>query len=196
MVASEVINPLPFSTGLMLLIVFSIIALFAIDPLLTLVGLVLFPAMFALNRFYTRRVELPAQTVQERVGDVSAITHESFEGVVVVKTLGRQDAEVERLGGAADQLREARVRVGALRALFEPSLDALPNLGDHRAARGRRLAGVDRRGLTRRSRPGDVAVHAARVPDAGRRFPARRDAAFGRRARPNRLQCSRRRPSS
>ncbi|MDQ1475847.1 MAG: ATP-binding cassette, subfamily bacterial [Actinomycetota bacterium] len=128
MVASEVINPLPFSTGLMLLIVFSLIALFAIDPLLTLVGLVLFPAMFALNRFYTRRVELPAQTVQERVGDVSAITHESFEGVMVVKTLGRQDAEVERLGRAADQLRVARVRVGALRALFEPTLDALPNL--------------------------------------------------------------------
>ncbi len=129
MVASEVINPLPFSTGLMLLIVFSVIALFVIDPLLTLVGLVLFPAMFALNRFYTRRVELPAQMVQERVGDVSAITHESLEGVVVVKTLGRHDAEVERLGHAADQLREARVRVGALRALFEPSLDALPNLG-------------------------------------------------------------------
>jgi ATP-binding cassette, subfamily B, bacterial len=129
MVASEVINPLPFSTGLMLLIVFSVIALFAIDPLLTLVGLVLFPVMFALNRFYTRRVELPAQTVQERVGDVSGITHESFEAVVVVKTLGRHDAEVARLGEAADQLRVARVRVGALRALFEPTLDALPNLG-------------------------------------------------------------------
>jgi ABC-type multidrug transport system fused ATPase/permease subunit len=128
MVASEVINPLPFSTGLMLLIVFSLVALFAIDPLLTLVGLVLFPAMFALNRFYTRRVELPARTVQERVGDVSAITHESFEGAMVVKTLGRQDAEVERLSYAADQLRVARVRVGALRALFEPTLDALPNL--------------------------------------------------------------------
>ena len=84
--------------------------------------------MFVLNRFYTRRVELPAQTVQERVGDVSAITHESFEGAMVVKTLGRQDAEVERLAGAADQLRVARVRVGALRALFEPTLDALPNL--------------------------------------------------------------------
>jgi ABC-type multidrug transport system fused ATPase/permease subunit len=128
MVAAEVINPLPFSTGLMLLIVFSLIALFAIDPLLTLVGLVLFPAMFVLNRFYTRRVELPARTVQERVGDVSAITHESFEGAMVVKTLGRQDAEAERLGQAADLLRVARVRVGALRALFEPTLDALPNL--------------------------------------------------------------------
>jgi len=128
MVAAEVINPLPFSTGLVLLIIFSLVALFLIDPLLTLVGLVLFPAMFVLNRFYTRRIELPAQTVQERVGDVSAITHESFEGAMVVKTLGRQEAEVERLGHAADLLRVARVRVGALRALFEPTLDALPNL--------------------------------------------------------------------
>jgi ABC-type multidrug transport system fused ATPase/permease subunit len=84
--------------------------------------------MFVLNRFYTRRVEVPARTVQERVGDVSAITHESFEGAMVVKTLGRQDAELERLRDAADQLRVARVRVGALRALFEPTLDALPNL--------------------------------------------------------------------
>src|SRR5256885_6692289 len=47
--------------------------------------------------------------------------HESFEGAMVVKTLGRQDAEVERLGEAADLLRVARVRVGALRALFEPT---------------------------------------------------------------------------
>jgi ABC-type multidrug transport system fused ATPase/permease subunit len=128
MVASEVINPLPFSTGLVLLIIFSLVALFAIDPLLTLVGLVLFPAMFVLNRFYTRRVERPAQAVQERVGAVSAITHESFEGAMIVKTLGRQEAEVQRLGRAADQLRLARVDVGALRALFEPTLDALPNL--------------------------------------------------------------------
>ncbi len=190
MVASEVINPLPFSTGLMLLIVFSIVALFAIDPLLTLVGLVLFPAMFALNRFYTRRVELPAQTVQERVGDVSAITHESFEGVVVVKTLGRQDAEVERLGHAADQLRVARVRVGALRALFEPTLDALPNLGIIAL-----LAVGGWRVSTGAVSPGDLVqamalVHAARVPDASRRFPARGDAAFGRRARSHR-RCAR-----
>ena len=128
MVASEVINPLPFSTGLMVLIVFATVALFLIDPLLTLIGLVLFPTMFVLNRFYTRRVERPAQTVQERVGDVSAITHESFEGAMVVKTLGRQEAEVERLSEAADELRAARVDVGALRALFEPTLDALPNL--------------------------------------------------------------------
>ena len=195
MVAAEVINPLPFSTGLVLLIVFSLISLFAIDPLLTLVGLVLFPAMFVLNRFYTRRVELPAQTVQERVGDVSAITHESFEGAMVVKTLGRQDAEVERLAGAADQLRVARVRVGALRALFEPTLDALPNLAIIvlLAVGGWRVS-------TGAVSPGDLVQAMAlftllAFPDARRRLLARGDAAFGRRARPHRRCARRHRPN-
>jgi ABC-type multidrug transport system fused ATPase/permease subunit len=129
MVSSEVINPLPFSTGLVVLIIFSIVALLIIDPLLAVVGLVLFPAMGALNRYYTRRVERPAELVQQRVGTVSAITHESFEGVLVVKTLGREDAEIARIAEAADSLRAARVDVGALRAFFEPMLDSIPNLG-------------------------------------------------------------------
>jgi ABC-type multidrug transport system fused ATPase/permease subunit len=129
MVSAEVINPLPFSTGLVVLIIFSIIALLVIDPLLAVVGLVLFPAMGALNRYYTRRVERPAELVQQRVGTVSSITHESFEGVLVVKTLGREDVEIARIAEAADSLRQARVEVGALRAFFEPMLDSIPNLG-------------------------------------------------------------------
>jgi ATP-binding cassette, subfamily B, bacterial len=129
MVASEVINPLPFSTGLVVLVLFSIVSLFLVDPVLALVGLVLFPAMSLLNRYYTRRVERPAEQVQQRVGVVSAIAHESFEGVMVVKTLGREAAEVQRIDDASESLRDARVQVGKLRATFEPMLDSLPNLG-------------------------------------------------------------------
>jgi ABC-type multidrug transport system fused ATPase/permease subunit len=57
------------------------------------------------------------------------VTHESFEGALVVKTLGLEAREVARLEQAADSLRDARLRVGRLRATFEPGLDALPNLG-------------------------------------------------------------------
>ncbi len=127
--ATEVVNPLPFSTGLLVLIVFSVIALIAVDPLLALVGLVLFPTMAVLNRYYTRRVETPAAAVQQHVGEVSGIAHESFDGALMVKTLGLETHEVERLAVASDALRRERVRVGALRAFFEPALDALPNLG-------------------------------------------------------------------
>lgn len=128
-VAVEVVNPLPFSLGLVLLIVFASVALVVVDPLLALVGFLLFPAMAFLNRFYTRRVELPAEAAQQRVADVATIAHESYDGALVVKTLGLERREVERLEGAAHNLRDARMVVGALRSTFEPALDVLPNLG-------------------------------------------------------------------
>ncbi len=127
--ATEVVNPLPFSTGLLVLIVFSVIALVAVDPILALVGLVLFPTMALLNRYYTRRVERPAAAVQQHVGDVSSIAHESFDGALAVKSLGLEAHEVARLAAAADHLRVERIEVGRLRAFFEPALDTLPSLG-------------------------------------------------------------------
>jgi ABC-type multidrug transport system fused ATPase/permease subunit len=127
--ATEVVNPLPFSTGLIVLIIFSVIALFVVDPILALVGVVLFPLMALLNRYYTRRVERPAAAVQAHVGEVSGIAHESFDGALMVKSLGLEEHEVTRLSVAADELRKERIEVGRLRAFFEPALDALPNLG-------------------------------------------------------------------
>ena len=127
--ATEVVHPLPFSIGLFVLIAFSVVELLAIDPVLALVGLLLFPAMFILNRSYTRRVEAPAGMVQQRVGEVSSIAHESFDGALAVKTLGLEALERARLAEAADRLRTERVAVGKLRAFFEPSLDAMPNVG-------------------------------------------------------------------
>ena len=127
--SSEVINPLPFSVGVVTLVVFAIISLATVDWLLMLVAVVLFPLLAIINRMYTTRAEKPLGVVQERVGQVSRIAHESFDGVLVVKTLGREDEEVERLEGAADELRAARVGLGRIRAVFEPMIEALPNLG-------------------------------------------------------------------
>jgi ATP-binding cassette, subfamily B, bacterial len=127
--ATEVVHPLPFSIGLLVLIVFSVINLLLIDPVLTIVGLLLVPSMFLLNRSYTRRVEAPAAMVQQRVGEVSSIAHESFDGALAVKTLGLEWFERSRLAEAADRLRTERIRVGKLRAFFEPSLDSMPNFG-------------------------------------------------------------------
>ncbi len=127
--AITVLQPLPFSIGVIVLVGLSMVSLTLIDPLFMLVGLALFPSLALLNHAYSRRVEVPAALTQARLGDVSAVTHESFEGALVVKTLGLEDREVTRLEEAADQLRSARLRVGRLRATFEPGLDALPSLG-------------------------------------------------------------------
>jgi ATP-binding cassette, subfamily B, bacterial len=127
--AITVLQPLPFSLGVIVLVGLSMASLALIDPLFMLVGLALFPSLALLNQVYSRAVEAPAALTQARLGDVSAVTHESLEGALVVKTLGLEAREVTRLHSAADELRAARLRVGRLRATFEPGLDALPNLG-------------------------------------------------------------------
>ncbi|CAN5319895.1 hypothetical protein BH09ACT12_BH09ACT12_03210 [soil metagenome] len=48
---------------------------------------------------------------------------------MVVKTLGREPQETERFAAKARELRETNIRVGSIRAAFDPLLAALPNLG-------------------------------------------------------------------
>jgi ABC-type multidrug transport system fused ATPase/permease subunit len=128
-ISTELIHPLPFSLGVVFLALFSAVSLLAIDLWMALVGFLIFPALTVLNQVYSKRVEQPAAEVQASVGEVSSIAHESFDGALVVKTLGRAGAEGHRFARSAYQLRENRVRVGYLRAVFEAIMDALPSLG-------------------------------------------------------------------
>jgi ABC-type multidrug transport system fused ATPase/permease subunit len=122
-------QPLPFSLGVVILIGVSMVLLATVDWVLFGVAVGLFPGLAVLNNYYTKRVEQPAASAQARVGDVSTVAHESFEGALVVKTLGLEGREVARLRERAEELRRQRLIVGRLRASFEPGLDALPNLG-------------------------------------------------------------------
>lgn len=124
-----VIKPLPFSIGLVALVAFALVSLAVVDLSFAAVAIALFPLLTIINRIYTARVEGPSAAVQRCVGEVSTVAHESFDGALVVKTLGRQDAESARFVEASEALRTERLAVGALRASFEPVIDALPNLG-------------------------------------------------------------------
>jgi ABC-type multidrug transport system fused ATPase/permease subunit len=127
--ATDILHPLPFSTAAILLIVFATGALVLTDPFLALIGLLVMPVLTVLNRFFGARIEPPATEAQRSMGRVSAVAHESFDGALVVKTLGREEQEVIRLQGAADELRQHRVKFGHIRAGFEPAFDAVPALG-------------------------------------------------------------------
>ena len=127
--ATMVLKPLAFAVSVVVLVIVTMAALFAAHPLLALIAAVVFPALALISRVYTRRVEAPSAEVQRRVGEVSEVAHESFDGAVVVKTLGREPIEVERMRAASERLRDERIRVGRMRATFEPAIDALPTAG-------------------------------------------------------------------
>ena len=120
--------PVPFAVGVIALTVFAMVALILTDPFLALVGAVLFPTLALMNRTFARRMEAPARRAQERIGVLSAVAHESIDGALVVKTLGRERAETERLAVQASMLRDDRVEGGYVRATFDAALEALPTL--------------------------------------------------------------------
>ena len=126
--AVDVFYPIPFACGATLLVLFALVSLLMADPFLAAIGLVVIPALVLMNRSFARRMQEPARLALERITDVSAIAHESVDGALVVKTLGREPAETKRLAAQAEHLREARVAAGYLRATFETALEALPSL--------------------------------------------------------------------
>jgi len=129
-IATEVLSPLPFASGTVLMIVVSGVWLVITDLPLGLLAVALFPLLTTLNVLYQRRVSPHYERAQAHLGRLSAAVHESFEGVMVVKAFGAEEREAERLAGIAAGLREARVRTVVLRSTFEAVLDAMPSLSN------------------------------------------------------------------
>lgn len=123
------IAPLPMAVGVVIMLLTSVVAMIFTDLVLSLVGLLVFPAIALLNIVYQRRLAPLAARAQQLRAEVSEIAHESFDGALVVKTLGRENEETERFAARAQELRAANVRVGRVRGLFDPVLEALPTFG-------------------------------------------------------------------
>jgi ATP-binding cassette, subfamily B, bacterial len=123
------IAPLPFACGAVLMVLTTAVALVLTDPVLALVGLVMFPTIFVVNLTYSRRMSPRMTRAQQLRAEVSGVAHESVDGALVVKTLGREREETERFRERALMLRDAMVSVGRVRGVFDPMMEALPALG-------------------------------------------------------------------
>ncbi len=123
------IAPLPMAVGTVAMMVIAVVQMFIADVVLAVVGLLVFPAVIAANLAYQRLASPLMTRAQELRAEVSEIAHESFDGAMVVKTLGREGEETDRFAAKARELRDVNIRAGRIRAAFDPTLAALPNLG-------------------------------------------------------------------
>ncbi|WP_239309337.1 ABC transporter ATP-binding protein, partial [Frankia sp. Cj3] len=121
--------PLPFAVGVLVMIVVALVVLIMTDPLLTAIGCVIFPLFGVINIIYGRKVSPLLSHAQQLRAEVSAVAHESFDGALVIKAMGREAAETARFARKADELKAAMIRAGRVRGLFDPVMDALPNIG-------------------------------------------------------------------
>lgn len=124
-----VIAPLPMAIGVIAMLAFATAAMFAADVWLALVGCLVFPLVFVANVIFQRTLQPLATRAQELRADVSEVAHESFDGALVVKTLGREAAETERFREPTYALRDANIAVNRARGAFDPVIEGLPRLG-------------------------------------------------------------------
>ncbi|MFT3889243.1 MAG: ABC transporter ATP-binding protein [Arachnia sp.] len=127
--AWSAVSELPLALGVSTILVVSVVQMLLIDWPLGIVGLLVFPGIaIATVRFQHLSAPLVARQQVLRA-DLSDVAHESFDGALVVKALGREDAETARFADAARELRDLGVRIGRLRAVFDPVSEAIPQLG-------------------------------------------------------------------
>lgn len=124
--ATAILSPLPFASGVVVMVLLSTVWLLVADLPLGLAAVCVFPLLITLNIHYQRRVDHFYDTAQDELGILSAAVHESFDGVAVVKSFGAEARETERLAVIAGRLREARLGAVRLRSLFESLLDGIP----------------------------------------------------------------------
>lgn len=123
-----ILAPLPFSTSVLVMMVVSASWMLFVDIPLGLVAIIVFPMLLLVNIGYQRRIDRHYNIAQKELGILSEAVHESFDGVMVVKSFGAEDRETERLATITSRLKDARIDAIRVRSVFEAMLDAVPTL--------------------------------------------------------------------
>ena len=119
----------PYLLGNVLLFFLSLIAMAWLSPLLTVIAVAVGPALFVISLASRNRLFPASWDAQQQAATVAGVVDGAVTGVRVVKGFGQEQQEVERLEGAGRLLYAARVRAVRLMARYNPSLQAIPALG-------------------------------------------------------------------
>lgn len=120
---------LPIPIGVTAQFAVAVVAMLWLSPLLTLVTLVVVPALAWLTARSRRRLVPATRAAQAQTARIAEHVEENVTGVRVVKGFGQEERETDRLSAAARRLFARRLRVIRLQAAATSSMSALPALG-------------------------------------------------------------------
>ena len=124
-----VLAPLPFATGVLALLVGSVAVVTATDPLLGGLSLLVLVVVVCLDLRGAWLTFAAMEEAQRRRGRVAEVAHESFDGALTVKALGREVVETDRFRTAAGSLRDQLIRVGRIWSSYRALTEGLPAVG-------------------------------------------------------------------
>ncbi len=123
-----VLAPLPYATGSFFLLIGTVALVAAMDPILGLIIFVGLVVIVGIDIHGAFRTFQPFVGVQDERGVVGDIAHESIDGALTVKALGRGEEETERFAVSARRLRDKIIAVNSVWVGYRAVVESLPSV--------------------------------------------------------------------
>ncbi|MEU7066294.1 ABC transporter ATP-binding protein [Streptomyces sp. NPDC053429] len=120
---------LPMTIGNFLLFGISLGIMLALSPLLTLVALLMAPALWYIAKRSRKKLFPATWYAQSQAAAVAGVVDGAVTGVRVVKGFGQEEQETGKLREAGRRLFGGRMRAIRLNSKYTPALQAVPALG-------------------------------------------------------------------
>lgn len=130
--ATAVLHPLPYALGVVALIGIALGWLVSVDVPMAIVSAVVLPLTLLLNERFQNLAEGPNTAIQQDVGDLAGVIHETVDGISAVKALGLETHMIERSSVRIRALREHKLQIVRLRStvnILEGAVPQFVNVG-------------------------------------------------------------------
>jgi ATP-binding cassette subfamily B multidrug efflux pump len=117
----ELFSPAVVGVVVNLVVILAVsITLFVLDPVLAVLGFILFPVLAGVTIFFGRRIRFVFRDVKARLARINAGLAELIPGMRVVQLFGRQEAEKGSFTTLNEEYRDAQIRGVRYNALLQP----------------------------------------------------------------------------
>ncbi|UGT62205.1 ABC transporter ATP-binding protein/permease [Nocardia asteroides] len=120
---------IPIVTGNVLLLIAALVLMTVMSPTLTLVAVLVIPALWILTRRSQRELFPANWDAQAKAAEVAIRVEAAVAGVRVVKGFGQERRELDELAGTARDLYRSRLRVNRITSRFTPAVQSVPAIG-------------------------------------------------------------------
>ncbi len=103
-------------------------AMVAIDPMLTLLSVSVYPIMLVIVQKFSGRLRDEQLEVQEELSNVSSLLQEDLNGMALIKTYAQEDNERGAFGKLNDRLLDANLRMARSRNILFPLLGGIASI--------------------------------------------------------------------
>ena len=112
-----------------LTLVAAAVVMFLIDPLLALLALAPVPLTILSLIRYRATARPILSSVRQRMGELTGLVDENIGGAAVIRASARESEEMRRFGEAGSRVLDEALAANRRLALFNPSVQVLPNVG-------------------------------------------------------------------